>query len=138
MSASVSGSAEECSRDAQAICEGAGGAAERVAALARSSLSMSAGRARETEEKVMGFLLGVWSYTKFILFSPPPPLPFLVGNLDEACFFGVPRRCFSYARRNKTFLVGGEGGWLVDRHRQLLETSFNYWASSRVSVNSTM
>ena len=73
MSASVSGSAGECSRDAQAICEGAGGAAERVAALARSSLSMSAGRARETEEKVMGFLLGVWSYTKFILFSPPPP-----------------------------------------------------------------
>ena len=61
MSASVSGSAEECSRDAQAICEGAGGAAERVAALARPLLSMSAGRARETEEKVMGFLLGVWS-----------------------------------------------------------------------------
>ncbi|CAN0450420.1 unnamed protein product, partial [Ascophyllum nodosum] len=48
VSASVSGSAEECSRDAQAICEGAGGAAERVAALARSSLFMSAGRARET------------------------------------------------------------------------------------------
>ena len=45
-----------------------------------------------------------------IYFVFTPPLPFLVGNLDEACFFGVPRRCFSFARRNETFLEGGGRG----------------------------
>ena len=74
----------------------------------------------------------------FVLTPRPTPFTF-VENLDEAGFFGVPRRCFSYARKNKTFLEGGgEGGWLVDRHRRLLEISFNYWASSRVGVDSTM
>ena len=40
----------------------------------------------------------------------PPPAPCSVGNLDEACFCGVPRSCFSYARKNQTFLEGGGGG----------------------------